>query len=226
MRVPRAVRAALPYLAGLITAIGIVNFAWYLGESLQFGGSALSGFVRDGHFYLAQHGSYTEVSQAVWEHIRMHEISVLLSVPLVIVCTWYWLIGHFFPAQMGFRQGEVVAGRVHAVQSSGVRLAARTCGGNISGVGLSRPLFAVTVYPDGLTIRLFPRQPTAIRREEITGIDVSARRSGRVRIIHTSPDIDSPIVLHISPSSDLTWALKTIAARINHSGKAVSVDSQ
>jgi hypothetical protein len=220
VRVLRAMRAALPYLAALITVIGIGNFVWYLGETLQFGGSALSGFARNGHYYLALHGSYTEVSQAVWEHIRMHEISILLSVPLVIVCTWYWLVGHFFPAQMGFRQGSVVAERVRAVQASGLPLAARRCGGNISGIGLGGPFFAVGVYPDGVTIRLFPRQPIAIRREEMIRVDTSMRRSGRVRIVHRSPDISSPIVLYISPSRDLAGALETIVARTNHDANA------
>ncbi len=206
-------RASLPYIAGLVTVVGMGNFLWCFGENVQYGGSALSGFMRYGRYYLALHGSYTAVSQAVWEHIRLHVVSVLLSVPLIVVCGWYWLVGNVFPQRMGFRQGEVVAGRVRVVQTSGMSLASRRCGGSIAGVGPGRPFFAVAVFPGGMTIRLFPRQPVAILRTKLTRVEWPKQRySGRVQITHRSSDISSPIALFIPFQSDLAGALDWLAA--------------
>lgn len=217
MRVLRVLRASLPYLAGLVIFVGMGNLLWYIGENLRFGGSALGGFVHAGHYYLALHGTNTEVSQAVWERIRLHEMSVLLSVPLVVFCAWYWLVGHFFPSMMGFHRGEAVAERVRMIQASGMPLASRRCGGNIAGIGLGGPFFAVAVYPNGITIRLFPQQPVAIRKAELVRVETPKRRAGRVQITHRSPDISSPVVLFLWPSSDLAGALDWLAARAEDS---------
>lgn len=208
-------RALLLYLALVVTLAGMGNFFWYISESLQFGGGALNGFVRDGHYYLALHGTYTEVSQMVWEHIRLHEVSVLLSVPFVALCGWYWLMGHAFPQVMGMRQGETIAERVHMVEASGQPLASRRCGGNIAGVGLGGPFLAVAVFPEGITIRLFPRQPVAILKDELTLVGEPKRYYNRIKFTHTSPDIVSPIVLYTMPwsnISELAGALDWLAA--------------
>lgn len=199
MRVLRAVRASLPYLAGLVALACLGNFFWYIGESLRFGGSALNGYQLAGQYYLGSHGGYTAVSQAIWEHIRLHEVSVLLSVPLVAICSWYWLVDHTFPRKMGLAQGRAVEERVRAVQASGPPLAAGRCGAIVAGVGLGGPFLAVAVFPEGITIRLFPRQPVAILKDELTLVGEPKRYYNRIKFTHTSPDIVSPIVLYTMP---------------------------
>jgi hypothetical protein len=141
----------------------------------------------------------------------------LVSVPFVVVCGWYWLIGHAFPQTMGMRQGEAVAERVRSVRASGMPLAARRCGGSIAGVGLGDPFLAVAVFPEGVIIRLFPRHPIAILKGELTRVGEPKRYYDRIQITHRSPDIVSPIVLYTMPWSDiseLAGALKWTAARV------------
>jgi hypothetical protein len=211
VRVLRAVRVSLPYLAFLITLLWMANFFWLFGESQALDGDTLNGMARDGHYYLGSHGTYREVSRAVWERLRLHELSVWLSLPPAPVCTWYWMVGHAFARMMGLHQGGAVVERVRAVRASGMRLAAGRCGGSIGGVGLGGPFLAVGEY---MTIRLFPRRPVAILKAELTRVEGSTGLFNReVRITHTSPDISSPILLYISPLGDLAAALHGLAAR-------------
>jgi hypothetical protein len=209
----RAARALLPYLLALISIAGWANFFWYIGENLQFDGSALGGVVRDGHYYLAQHGTYTEVSQAVWEHIRVHEMSLWLSMPGVFACFIFLLMGYVFPWVVGLRQGEIVAERVRDAQVPRMPLAAGWCIGNIGGVAYGFPSIGVQVFSEGITIRLFPRQPVAILKAELNRVERPKSRARWTEITHHSPDIVSPVKLYISPQSELAGALDRLAAR-------------
>jgi hypothetical protein len=92
-------------LAVLITLLWVANFFWTLSLSAQYGGGALNGFVRDGHYYLGQHGAYIQVSQATWELIRLHELGIWLGAPLVIVSFGYLLFTVGFPRSMGAAPG-------------------------------------------------------------------------------------------------------------------------
>ena len=58
------IERVLPYLALLAIVVGFINFFWFFAESAALGGDALNGYARDGHYYVASHGSYTEVSEA------------------------------------------------------------------------------------------------------------------------------------------------------------------
>ena len=42
-------------------------------------GDAVSGYVRNGHYYLNAKGVHTEVSRAVWQFSYFHTISVLIT---------------------------------------------------------------------------------------------------------------------------------------------------
>lgn len=78
-----------------MTLFGVawLNFMafWFVGVAL--GGDAVVGKVEGGHYYLASHGRYTEVSRAVWTYIRVHTISVLITHPLGLLAgigsVWY-----------------------------------------------------------------------------------------------------------------------------------------
>ncbi|HEY7092989.1 MAG TPA: hypothetical protein VH393_07410, partial [Ktedonobacterales bacterium] len=131
MQVLRGQRTIVVGLAVLITFLWAANFLWTMSLSAQYGGGALNGFVRGGRYYLSQHGTYTEVSQAIWERIRLHELGIWLGVPFVVASFSYLLFSLAFPAVVGLRQGDIVAERVQTVRSSGMRLAAKTCAGSI-----------------------------------------------------------------------------------------------
>ncbi len=195
-------------LAALITLLWGVNFLWTLSLSAQYGGGALNGFVRDGRFYLAQHGTYTEVSQAIWEQIRLHELGIWLGIPFVVASFGYLLFTFAFPAIMGLRQGALVNERVQAVQASGERLAAGRCSGSIAGVSYGWPFLLVEVFPGGLTLRPFLQPPIAIRKDEVRRMTT---KWNRYEITHTSPDVTSPVVLTFVLHLDLASALDGLA---------------
>ncbi len=80
--------------------------------SRPLGGSALGGFIRDGHYYLSLQGSYTEVSAAIWERLRLHELIVIFSTPVAILCFVVFLFSAAFPAIAGMRRGPALDERV------------------------------------------------------------------------------------------------------------------
>jgi len=225
MTMRRGVRAVAVGLAVLITLLWIGNFLWTLNLSAQYGGGALNGFVRDGRYYLGQHGAYTQVSQATWELLRLHELGIWLGAPLVVVSFGYLLFTVAFPATMGLRQGAAVDERVQAVRASGPRLAAKTCAGWIGGVGLGGvdlggPFLFVEVFPGGLTVRLIFKEPIAILKEEVRRIMPEWWR--RYVIAHDSPDINSPVILSFVKGTALAAALDQLALDLpqtaRHSG--------
>jgi hypothetical protein len=153
------------------------------------------------------------VSRADWEHVRQHELSVWLCFPLALVSWGYLLLGHVFPFFMGLRRGEVVEERVRAVRASGEQLASGRCGGSIAGFNFNGPLLSVEVFPGGLTVRPFPLSPVAILAAEVRQVEAPRQRwGGRVEIAHVSPDMLSPLVLSVSPGSEMAMALDRLAA--------------
>lgn len=62
-------------LANLL-AFGII--AHYLG------GDAINGRMEGGRYYLATHGHSTEVTQAVYAYSKMHAISVIVTIAIVL----------------------------------------------------------------------------------------------------------------------------------------------
>jgi hypothetical protein len=195
-------------LAALFLLLWGVNAVWTFSLSAQYGGSSLDGVVRNGHYYLAQHGTYTPVSQAIWDQMRLHELGFRIGIPVAFICFCYLLLTLAAPAVMGLRQGESVHERVQAICASGPRLAAKTCAGNIGGVRLGGPFLFVDVFPGGLTVRLIFQKPIAIRKEEVREI---FSELGRYVIAHTSPDIASPVILSFVKGTALAEALDQLA---------------
>jgi hypothetical protein len=68
-----------------VAVIATINFMafWILGVYL--GGDAISGYSRDGQYFLCSHGVYTEVSQTVWRYSYLHTVSVWVTYPLIFI---------------------------------------------------------------------------------------------------------------------------------------------
>jgi len=78
----------------VIIYIGFLNFLLFALVSLCLGGDALNGKVENGHYYLANHGRYTEVSYFVFMYSKIHGTSVFITQPLMLVAGFvYWLTG-------------------------------------------------------------------------------------------------------------------------------------
>lgn len=65
--------------------MGILNFLVFVVIAIAIGGDAVNGRIVDGHFYVANHGRLTEVSQAVYTYSLWHVRSIFVTHPLAIL---------------------------------------------------------------------------------------------------------------------------------------------
>src|SRR5262245_5893722 len=65
--------------------IAFVNFTVFWIVAGRIGGDAMSGKIENGHYYLCNHGKYTEVTPSVWHYSRAHIISTWITHPLAIL---------------------------------------------------------------------------------------------------------------------------------------------
>jgi hypothetical protein len=78
------------YLWLALFALGFVNFLVFFAVAVSIGGDAANGFRSDGHYFLANHGKLTEVSESVWLYSRAHAYSVMITHPLAIFAGFMW----------------------------------------------------------------------------------------------------------------------------------------
>jgi hypothetical protein len=79
------VKWVVPYVAAIAVVVGMVNFGWVFLESLA--GSAQSGRVTDGHYFLYSRwtGRTTEVSREEWQWREFHESTLIITHVLAMV---------------------------------------------------------------------------------------------------------------------------------------------
>lgn len=78
----------------IIFAVAILNFLLFFLISLFIGGDAFTGKIEDGHYYVGNHGHYTEVSYFVFACSKLHASSVCITHPLAMVASLvYWITG-------------------------------------------------------------------------------------------------------------------------------------
>jgi hypothetical protein len=65
--------------------LGIANLCLFVGVALVLGGDAINGTSRDGHYFLMEHGHYTEVSRPVFIYSVVHTFSLFITSPLALV---------------------------------------------------------------------------------------------------------------------------------------------
>ena len=71
--------------ASAVTQLVIYNFFAFWIIDLCIGGDALNGKIVNGQYLFDQNGRYTAVSHALWVYSRVHTISVLVTVPALLV---------------------------------------------------------------------------------------------------------------------------------------------
>jgi hypothetical protein len=69
----------------IVVYIGLINFAIFLIIASFIGGDALSGKVQDGHYYVAYHGQFTEVSYTIFIYSKLHALSLLITHTFTII---------------------------------------------------------------------------------------------------------------------------------------------
>jgi hypothetical protein len=62
-----------------IVFAGAANFVVFFIVAIAIGGDAVNGCVRNGHYFVASHGRYTEVSRAIFNYSRWHVYSVFIT---------------------------------------------------------------------------------------------------------------------------------------------------
>lgn len=67
---------------------GMSNFAVFWLAALYLGGDAVNGHAAGGHYFLSNHGRFTEVSRSVFTYSKWHARSLWVSHPLAMVCGW------------------------------------------------------------------------------------------------------------------------------------------
>jgi hypothetical protein len=66
-------------------ALAVINFLTFMAIASYLGGDAFSGKVEDGHYYVASHGHYTEVSHVVYLYSKLHVLSIVVTHPLPLI---------------------------------------------------------------------------------------------------------------------------------------------
>jgi hypothetical protein len=66
----------------LVIYLGLLNFITFLVVDFLIGGDAPNGKVENGHYYINQHGTFTEVSHAVFVYSAIHAYSALFGLVL------------------------------------------------------------------------------------------------------------------------------------------------
>jgi hypothetical protein len=85
----RVMRGAIvPNWYACVIGLAVVNFLVFFVMAIYLGGDALSGKIANGHYYLASHGRYTEVSAAVFTYSKWHTSSVILTHSLAFIAAF------------------------------------------------------------------------------------------------------------------------------------------
>ena len=69
-----------------VALIALINFMAFFIVVDNIGGDAVSGKIEAGHYYVASHGHYTEVSRALYIYSYIHTVSVFVTYPLFFIC--------------------------------------------------------------------------------------------------------------------------------------------
>jgi hypothetical protein len=82
-------------VVGILGAVlffgGLANHFVFWHASVMHGGSPSGGKVENGRFYVMNHGKYTEVSEAAWQYLRIHERTIWITHPLAAL-GWVLLV--------------------------------------------------------------------------------------------------------------------------------------
>src|ERR1700744_5102614 len=77
-------------VCGILLGVAILNFAAFFIMAVYLGGDAINGMIKDGHYYLGEHGRYTEVTEAVFNYSRHQAYSVFVTHPVGMAAAWYF----------------------------------------------------------------------------------------------------------------------------------------
>lgn len=197
-------RALLGIVAAVMVAMAAYGVISFVGETQELGGAALSGYVQDDHYYVGNHGRYTEVTAEQWEMSRWHEIRMFVMQPIALVAMGFLVFGFLVPSLVG-RASTEAPERVRKLVASGPLLGSARCRARIGSANLP---VRVAVHPGGIVVRPMWLSERAIASGEISAI---RRREGMlvagVEIEHRGVDLASPILFRLDATDPVATAL-------------------
>jgi len=166
-------QGALPYIAFAVLALGVLNFLWFMTETLPLNLIPSEGRVVDGHYFLWSkiHGGFVEVGRDTYGWLRLHETSVFLSWPLEMLAGGALVFLYFSRRVAGTLPPAAAFGRAAQVRLSGPALASARTAGTIGVVFFSRPLLRVDVHPAGILVKPPFLSERAILASEISAVE-------------------------------------------------------
>ena len=57
-----------PMWLRILASVALLNFASFMVGHFILGGSAMNGYIKDGRYFLGNHGAFVEVSREVWSY--------------------------------------------------------------------------------------------------------------------------------------------------------------
>ncbi len=141
-------------------------------------------------------------------------VPLVLSHPPAMIAMAYLLFQHILPRLIYPTPAPPNEEAIAQLRGSGNEIAAGRCGGKIGPINIQSPFFHVRVFSDGILIQplLLPAAP--ILREEIASLqEKNELLDSYIEIRHTSPRIKSPILLSLSPDSEMGKALLQLSKR-------------
>jgi hypothetical protein len=208
-RLAATVRRRVGWIAPLVFLLLVGNVLWLISDAQRYGGGASGGYVRDGHYFLGNHGALTEVDQGTWEWMRLHETTVFLSFPLAIVGGllistrrgWQWFVGGP-PASAAER-------RIESIRHSGRPILEAAPALRFSTVEVAAGVASLIFHPAGLIVRLPEVEGMGIARTDVLRIEEHPTvNPPDISITHIAPDIASPLIVLTAKDSEVAAAIR------------------
>lgn len=191
-----------PYLAIVAVFVAFANFAWMMWEVSSIG-DALNGHQVDGHYFVRNKPGFTEVSQATWNWLTLHQASVFVTHPLGLLGGWYTVARKRSEGMSSDLSPAEISVRVRKVRESGPMLAMA------SGPGLRLPPIRLTVHPGGILIKPTFGSEHSILVEEIDNVTPGLNLGLQSVVIwHAGVDFTSPLAISTNHSSPIALAIR------------------
>ena len=204
----------VPYVAFGIVALGVVNFLWFMAETLPLNLIPSDHRIIDGHYYLWSklHGGLVEVGQQAYRWLPVHEAILFLSWPLVMLAGGTLVFRHLARRIAGSSAVDSAGNRSALVRLSGPALASARTGGTIGRIWFSRPLLRVHVHPGGVVVKPPFLSERAILASEITAVTPDGGLSEK------STPSDGPVLGVGVSEVSTTYRPRGPFLRVDHAG--------
>jgi hypothetical protein len=202
-------RRRATWLVPVVFLLLVGNVFWFISDAQRLGGGTLNGYVRDGRYFLANHGSYTEVDGGTWAWHGLHEMTILLGYPVAVLIAyavarrggWQWLVGG--PPASDAEQ------RMDAIQQSGRPFLEAAPPIRLSSVDIPAGGATLTFHPAGVIVKLADVEGAAMLRTDVVRLDEHPEAAApRIDIDHIAPGIASPLIVFTEGDSELADAIR------------------